>query len=288
MKILNYLNLNQHPIQCSYSFDRTHDFKEIYHAHQGMELLYVHEGQIRVIMNQQIFDLKPGDLVYFQPFQLHRIQLKLEDDSRYVRTLFVFEPSAIERYVAPFPALLAFFHRLWKEPLHMQVFTHLPQELTLRKLNDFKNRMDHASTEQLLEEQALCLLELLHHLKAFEDTSLQSPPPNRPSSFVAKQVMEWLEEHYSDDFQLNQLAKAIHLSPNYVSAVFRQTIGTTITEYLTALRIRQACWLLKTSSLSIEEIGRSIGLHNASYFSQMFKKHVGLSPYRYKNISSKG
>ncbi|WP_261807706.1 AraC family transcriptional regulator [Paenibacillus sp. N3.4] len=282
MKILNYLNLNQHPIQCSFEMDRTLEFVEIYHAHQGMELLYVHEGHIRVITNQQIFDLQPGDLVFFQPFQLHRIQLKLEAGARYVRSLFVFEPSELERFLAPFPSLLTFFHRMWKEPLTMQVFTRLPREITHQKLEDYRIRMDNAVSEFLLEEQALCLIELLRFLKVYEDTSHQHQPHNKPGSSVAKQVMEWLEEHYSDDFQLNQLANAVHLSPNHVSAVFRQTIGTTITEYLTARRIRQACWLLKTSSQSVEEVGRSVGMHNPSYFSQLFKKHVGLSPYRYR------
>jgi AraC family transcriptional regulator, arabinose operon regulatory protein len=284
MRILNYLNLNQHPVQCSFSRDRTEEFAEIYHAHQGMELLYIHEGHMRVIVNQQIFDLSAGELIFFRPFQLHRIQLRLGAGERYVRTLFVFEPSELERFLAPFSSMLAFLRRLWKDPAQLQVFKRLPQEETRRRLEDYRARIEGASSELLLEEQALSLVELLRHLKAYEEAAppLQLPASGVQGSIVSEQVMQWVEEHYMEEFQLDLLAKALHLTPNHVSAVFRQTTGSTITEYLTARRIRQACWLLKSGSRSVEEIGRSVGLQNSSYFCQLFKKHVGLSPYRFK------
>lgn len=85
-----------------------------------------------------------------------------------------------------------------------------------------------------------------------------------------------------EEFQLDVLAHAVHLSPNHVSAAFRQSVGTSITEYLTARRIRQACWLLRTSDVSVQEVGQSIGLSNFPYFCQLFKKHVGLTPYKFK------
>lgn len=289
MKILNYLNLNQHPVQYSFRRDRTEEFADIYHAHQGLELLYLHEGRMRVMVNQLVLDLSGGDLVVFRPFQLHRIQLKLLPGERYVRTLFVLEPDALEGYLAPFPSLLRFFRRLWKEPAREQVFRSLPQEELLARLENFRNRMESASPGVLLEEQALCLIELLRLLKASDDTAAQqelTPPPCSQGALLSGQVMQWVEEHYAEDFRLDRLAAAVHLTPTHVSAVFRQTTGSTITEYLTARRIRQACWLLKTGTLSVEEIGRSVGLQNASYFCQLFRKHVGISPHRFRKSAA--
>lgn len=286
MKILNYMNLNQHPVQCSFMVDRTRQFVEIYHAHQGMELLYVHEGAIRIIVNQQIYDVKPGNLVFFRPFQLHRIIMKTEAGASYVRSLFVFEPAVLEGFLAPFPALQHFLQRLWTAPWQHQVFQQLPQEDTLRRLADYRDRISRASPSLLLEEQMLCLIGLLRHLRDWEEPlplPLQLTATLQPQgSLVAEQVMNWLEEHYMEPFQLGQLAQAIHLSPNHISAAFRQAVGTTITEYLTACRIRQACLLLKAGNASVEEIGRAVGLQNSSYFCQLFKKHVGLSPYRFR------
>lgn len=74
------------------------------------------------------------------------------------------------------------------------------------------------------------------------------------------------------------LAQSVHLTPSHISATFRQAVGSTITDYLTAVRVRQACLLLRTGGKSVEEIGRVVGLQNTSYLCQMFKKHVGISP----------
>jgi AraC family transcriptional regulator, arabinose operon regulatory protein len=292
MKILNYMNLSRHPVQCSFMVDRTHQFTEIYHAHQGMELLYIHEGSIRVIVNQQIYDLKPGNLVCFRPFQLHRILMKTECGASYVRSLFVFEPAELDRFLGAFPALQQFFQRLWKAPLQLQVFRKLPLDKTSARLKEYHRRIDAAPFPALLEEQILCLMDLLHHLRAHEEApnpSCASVPGSLQvqGSLVAEQVMEYLEAHYSEPFELDAVAQAVHLTPNHVSAAFRQAVGTTITEYLTACRIRQSCLLLKSGSQSVEEIGRAVGLQNASYFCQLFKKHVGLSPHRFRRSFQK-
>ncbi|MDF2959895.1 MAG: hypothetical protein K0S39_1630 [Paenibacillus sp.] len=285
MKIMNYMNLNQYPVQLSFSRDRTDEFTEIFHAHQGMELLYVHKGEGSVVVNQQIVELSPGCLMFFRPFQLHRIQMKLGSGLSYIRSLFVFEPSVLDGFLAPFVSLQSFFRHMWKGPASLQVFTGLPQEPIERLLSDCRQRISAAPPEALLEEQMLFLLALVQLLKGCGGSMIQTASPVKPKSTAAELVMEWIEEHYMDEFQLDKLAKAVHLSPNHVSAVFRQTIGTTITEYLTARRIRQACWLLKTSDMTVQEIGRSIGLSNFPYFCQLFKKHVGLSPYRFKRSS---
>ncbi|GAA4868739.1 AraC family transcriptional regulator [Paenibacillus vulneris] len=281
MKIMNYMNLNRHPVKLSFARDRTHEFVEIFHAHQGMELLYVHEGHGSVIVNQQIVKLGPGSLVYFRPFQLHRIQMKISEEAPYIRSLFVFEPSELDRYLAPFASLQSFFRWLWKDPIAYQVFSGLPQERMAALLNVYRTRIEKAQPEDLLEEEMLFLVALLHELKGHWNPE-EAARPVRSKSTSAEQVMEWIEEHYMEEFHLESLAKAVHLSPNHISAVFRQTAGTSITEYLTARRIRQACWLLKTSDLTVQEVGQSIGLSNFPYFCQLFKKHVGLTPYRYK------
>ncbi|RKN84088.1 AraC family transcriptional regulator [Paenibacillus ginsengarvi] len=283
MKIMNYLNLNHHPVHLSFVKDRTLEFNEIYHAHQGIELLYVHEGSGQVIVNQRIFELSPGSLVYFRPFQLHRVQMKLESQSPYVRSLFVFEPSELGRYLAPFHSLRTFFQRLWQVPLESQLFVGLPR-LTLDNLfEEHRERMLKMPDDLLLEEQMLFLIALLQILKAHEEPGPQTTPPPIRKSSVSERVMKWVEEHYAEPFELERVASDIHLTPTHISAVFRQTVGTSITEYLTARRIREACWLLKTTDRSVQEIGQAIGLTNFSYFCNLFKKHVGLSPYKYKH-----
>lgn len=289
MRLMNYMNLNRHPAQLCFYKDRTHEFSEIYHAHQGMEFLYVHEGYGHVIVERQIFELAPGSLFYFSPFQLHRIRITGLPNQSYIRSLFVFEPMILEEVLRTFPGLQAFLRRLWKNPMTLQNvnaagITGLDALIQIHSL-----ALRQCPPELLLEEQLLFLTTLLHHLRSVwvNNKDSEFPGPCRPST-TAENIMEWIEEHYMEPFELNRLAQAVHLSPNHVSSLFRKSVGSSITEYITARRIRQACWLLRSTDLSIKDIGETVGLPNCSYFCQMFKRHVGLSPYQFKKEQISG
>ncbi|MZQ83171.1 helix-turn-helix domain-containing protein [Paenibacillus sp. 5J-6] len=292
MKLMNYMNLNVHPVQLSFFKNRTQEFEEIFHAHQGMELLIVHEGRGIAIIEQQIIEMTPGAIFCFRPFQLHRLRMYNLPQESYVRSLFVLEPAVLEAALAAFPSLQEFLRKLWKDPLSPQSF-HRSDLTELEQLfRQYAPRIEAAvdqGTERLLEEQLLFLTAFIHQVRTgFEatvtsQTDLAQVHP-RKSSTTAERMLSWIEENYSKPFKLEDLAQAVHLTPNHVSATFRQSIGSTITEYLTARRIRQACWLLKTTDMSVQDIGEAVGLGNFSYFCQLFKKHVGYTPYTFKGM----
>ncbi|MNY58324.1 Multiple antibiotic resistance protein MarA [compost metagenome] len=72
------------------------------------------------------------------------------------------------------------------------------------------------------------------------------------------------------------------MSRTYVSRIFRRETGSSITNYLTARRIKEACSLLMSSGLPIQHIAERIGLPNPSYFIRLFKKEVGVTPFQYR------
>jgi AraC family transcriptional regulator, arabinose operon regulatory protein len=283
MKLMNYMNLNQHPVQLSFLKDRSHEFQEIYHAHQGMEFLYVHEGQGHVVVERQIFELGPGSFFYFRPYQLHRVRISGLPKQPYIRSLFVFEPSVLEEVLQAFPALQSFLRMLYKDPSSLQNLSNLGLTDMDAWITSHSLSLRQCPPEHLLEERLFFLSSLLHRIRAgwtsSEAMGWQAP---RRAVTVAERMMEWLEEHYMEPFELSRLAHAVHLTPNHVSSLFRKSVGSSITEYITARRIRQACWLLQTTELPVKDIGETVGYPNFSYFCQAFKRHVGQSPYQFK------
>ncbi|MBA2940830.1 helix-turn-helix transcriptional regulator [Paenibacillus sp. CGMCC 1.16610] len=292
MKLMNYMNLNVHPVQLSFFKNRTHEFEEIFHAHQGMELLIVHEGRGIAIIEQQIVEMTPGAIFCFRPFQLHRLRMYNLPQESYVRSLFVLEPAVLEAALAAFPSLQEFLRKLWKDPLSPQSFQCSDLTALEQLFRLYAPRIEASidqGTERLLEEQLLFLTAFIHQVRTGFETTITSQTDltqvhPRKSSTTAERMLSWIEENYSKPFKLEDLAQAVHLTPNHVSATFRQSIGSTITEYLTARRIRQACWLLKTTDMSVQDIGEAVGLGNFSYFCQLFKKHVGYTPYTFKGM----
>lgn len=95
-------------------------------------------------------------------------------------------------------------------------------------------------------------------------------------------VLHWIEEHFAEPFNLERLAQHLHLSKFYISRLFREETGQTISDYVAARRIKEACRLLHDTDLAVAEIGIRSGWPIASHFSQQFKRWVGCTPLQYR------
>ncbi|GHU70799.1 hypothetical protein AGMMS49992_03720 [Clostridia bacterium] len=93
----------------------------------------------------------------------------------------------------------------------------------------------------------------------------------------------YINEHLDGDLSLNRLAETIHLSPSYLSRLFRQMTGESLTEYIGRRKYKKACTLLSQSSMKIADVARSLGFDTPSYFTRFFKKYANLSPQEYRD-----
>lgn len=96
-------------------------------------------------------------------------------------------------------------------------------------------------------------------------------------------AIDYIEEHYGMDISLTDVANYINISKNHLSYLFKKEIGQTFSDYLIQVRIQKAKELLNFSSgSSIGEIAERVGFNDTGYFSKVFKKATGFSPYNYK------
>ncbi|RAV05692.1 hypothetical protein DQG13_03095 [Paenibacillus sp. YN15] len=136
-----------------------------------------------------------------------------------------------------------------------------------------------------VEELTLFFLQFLQHLPdaAFAGNSLANPSKPLRGTRYSERVMSWIEAHYHEKISMDQLAEALHLSNNYISRIFREETGGSISDYITARRIKQACRLLETTDLSVGMIADAIGYDNPSYFIHLFRKVMGVTPLKYRS-----
>ena len=96
---------------------------------------------------------------------------------------------------------------------------------------------------------------------------------------VLRDALDYIEENYMlTTLNLNEVAQAIGMSPNYFSGMFSQEMKMTFVEYVTNKRMEQAKRLLRESDQSSAQIAAAVGYKDAHYFSFVFKKTVGMSP----------
>ncbi|MFD2332031.1 helix-turn-helix domain-containing protein [Cohnella sp. GCM10020058] len=97
-----------------------------------------------------------------------------------------------------------------------------------------------------------------------------------------QRIVAYIETRYGGPISVEELAKMVFLSPNYISNLFKEQTGETIIDYLTGVRLRHARNQLADPTRKIYEIAESTGFNSTSYFSVVFKNTYGVSPKEYR------
>lgn len=106
----------------------------------------------------------------------------------------------------------------------------------------------------------------------------ESASDNNPVEYAKSYI--W--DHLDSEISLNLLAQRVYLNPSYLSRLFRQSAGMTITEYLLEARVTAAKKYLQETDLKVQDIAKRLGIESSAYFGRMFKKSVGCTPLEYR------
>ncbi|TDF92528.1 helix-turn-helix domain-containing protein [Paenibacillus piri] len=167
-------------------------------------------------------------------------------------------------------------------------------EMTIRLLIGLEKKgladADKESAYKKYEIMPIVHMETLNEIKSYLKSYLTELwksllQKNGHRSIIEKtiQYMEQECQHAS----LNSVSQKVYMTPTYLSLLFKMSTGKTFIEQLTDIRIDKAKHLLKHSMLKNYEIAEKVGYHDSRYFSQIFKKKVGLSPSVYRESAGK-
>jgi len=107
------------------------------------------------------------------------------------------------------------------------------------------------------------------------------PNRERQQHRTISQIEAYLKEHLSEEISLCDVSEEFHLSPGYISVLFKKETGSTLVKQLNNLRVERAKILLSQG----EKVGitaRQVGFSNYRYFIDIFKRQVGLTPNEYR------
>jgi AraC family transcriptional regulator of arabinose operon len=96
-------------------------------------------------------------------------------------------------------------------------------------------------------------------------------------------LLKSLKSRLDTPADLSALARQCGYAPSHFSYLFRRATGLAPLQYLHSLKMREACRLLDSTPLSIQEIAGLLGYEDPFYFSRYFRKTMGSSPRDYRN-----
>ncbi len=99
---------------------------------------------------------------------------------------------------------------------------------------------------------------------------------------IVDTVKKYLDKHYREEINRDELANSVYITPNYLSKRFCQETGMNMREYINRLRIEEAKKVLLTTGKSISDVAMEVGYDNISYFSTVFKRFTGVTPLSFR------
>ncbi|MGI6004364.1 MAG: response regulator [Christensenellales bacterium] len=133
------------------------------------------------------------------------------------------------------------------------------------------------------ENDASTLFELLLTTLGKIGDALCGVPMNT-NAVIISQAKQYIQNNFTKyKLSLAEVASHVNLHPAYFSTVFSKCENISFIDYLTSFRLEKAKKLLQNSHFKTTCIANEVGYQNPTYFSTLFKKHVGISPSEYRN-----
>lgn len=117
---------------------------------------------------------------------------------------------------------------------------------------------------------------IIYYIENIEEKNILTRNPN------INRALEYIQNNLHRDITLDEVANNVYISSTYLSHLFTKCIGMTFSQYVVNARIDKSKNLLANTSHSVMDIALECGFNSQSYFSNVFKKLVNVTPKEYR------
>ncbi len=235
------------------------------HFHEYYVIGFIEAGQRQLICKGKEYIINPGDLLLFNPYDIHSCE-QIDHLTLDYRCINVSIDVMREFNQGELPY---FAHN---------VLVDHPLTQTLKQLHS-----SIVSAEDQLAKEALFQQLLQSLIEQYTDTSVQHAHAVSHQHPDIQTVCHYLEQHYSQTVTLAELSDLIGYNKYQLIRAFQDEKKITPYNYLETIRINKAKELLEQGTPLIE-VAIQTGFSDQSHFSKFFKKMVGLTPKQYLNV----
>lgn len=146
------------------------------------------------------------------------------------------------------------------------------------RLSDFYIlKLDHLNTISEVSD--------LHDRMALDFTGkMRLLQKNMRTSKPITKCVEYIYSHIKERITIEELAEHLEISASYLSRQFKEELGISVSDYIREKKIERAQNILKYSDDSLVDIANQLSFSSQSHFIQTFKKYVGMTPKKYRDL----
>lgn len=250
------------------------DYRMPFHWHAEYEIVVMRKGSMELSVNDLTYVLSAGDVLFISDGCLHG-GTPIGDGCVYDCVVFGSEVLSKVSSVPEIKSILCHGRT---------VRTFMPSS-ELPKISETASRLaDSLLLEGSDARELICLgtlLEFFGEAVAYGCCTDVYSETNRHIQRL-KNVLTYMEEHYSEKITLSELAEAAGLTPKYLCRSFMSLTGKTPMLYLNEYRIDSACEMLRKTDKTMLDIAVSCGFSDQSYFVKWFRRLKKMTPREYR------
>lgn len=244
-------------------FMHVHNMNYLPNAHRELEISIVLSGEIRVTVEGKEFDLIAGDVVFVREYAIH--SYTTDDESVILGCSFRKDCShEIERYVED----------------------HYPESFVYQNQASKGQILNLASWINQTHAEATDIQRLayLFFVFGYLDVSKMTRISRTKTDKVVLDAMQYIDENVNKQLNLDQISKDLGVSKYHLSHLFKNSVGITIMNYATRIKLAGAKRLLIESDETIEKIANILGFGSLRSFNRVFKDYIGYPPTTFRRI----
>ena len=250
--------------------------KTSYHVHPGIEIDITHEGRGVFLIGHMSERQIPRQVTILAGSLPHR--LHADSSKPYRRTVLCIDPNRLDIDRSALMALMRLVGSSWR--LETREYIEIDKYCVAlhAEMTNKQPEWETAATGILMQ-----IIAALRRSAIRRTISMGREPSGWASKDLVQACRDYVRANLSEPLSLSTLARTFCVSRGHLARTFRQELGVTVHEYLTAERLSEAKRLIATQrEMSITEIALHVGYQSLSHFSRAFRQHVGFSPAAYR------
>ena len=245
------------------------------HLHESFELILMRTGSMQYQVEQNVFSLKEGQLLFVNSGRVHKCLKTREEEATYAYlavhpSLFSVQPAFLEKMMDGTSSDFLILSPSSQRQMKMTEKAEDAFGYILRKRECYEICVTGA------------LYELFGFLYEYMLEASAGQEEKTPGSESLHAMVEYIQEHYAEKITLEILAAAGDTCRSRCCEYFKEGFHKSPNVYLTEYRLAKAVDLLLTTELGAKEIGKRCGFAGGSYFTETFRKYMQLTPLQYR------
>ena len=233
------------------------------HLHNALELVLLTRGRATVLWEDGKTPLEKGDLFVAFPGQVHGYENSENTEG------FVLIVPAVP-YLEPFRNVLE--HKKPTVPVLKKAAWEQTSIDTLLQMALYD--WDHPD-RKVIQGYITVLLGKILPLLPLKERSAGDTDGLR-------ELLLYIDAHFREPISRGDIARAVGYNESYISHIFADTLHTTLTAYITALRLEEAKSLLKDTKRTVSDIAVQLGFGSIRSFNRIFQAQTGMTPSQFR------